>query len=235
MHARLVSSQLDVFWQTLLTPMAQVKSLASFYQQLSYCMAQYVEKVGPKPVLLVLLVDLDGRVKMRQCRTPVWPMISSPPCSATGQSVAEILGEVAASLEFQIKSIRLPFPISSLFGHLLNLYHGLRCPSHQSRFSSSTNLRTKYDNYINWETFFLSFMKLCSTCLVALQKKPDDAPWMCVEPLLQETLELTQPPEFHRMQEWRFVNETILKCMEGMEGMNGMNPGKYGKKSVKEA
>ena len=32
MHARLVSSQLDVFWQTLLTPMAQVKSLASFYQ-----------------------------------------------------------------------------------------------------------------------------------------------------------------------------------------------------------
>ena len=137
-----------MFLQTLLTPMAQVKSLASFYQQLSYCMAQYVEKVGPKPMLLVLLIGWKGD-NVENGRTPVWPMISSPPCSATGQSAAEILGEVAASLEFQIKSIRLPFPICSLFGHLLNLYHGLRCPSHQSRFSSSTNLRTKYDNYIN--------------------------------------------------------------------------------------
>ena len=70
MHARLVSSQLDVFLQTLLTPMAQVKSLASFYQQLSYCMAQYVEKVGPKPMLLVLLIDLDGRVTMWQWQDP---------------------------------------------------------------------------------------------------------------------------------------------------------------------
>lgn len=71
MHARLVSSQLDVVLQTLLTPMAQVKSLASFYQQLSYCMAQYVEKVGPKPMLLVLLIDLDGRVTM-------WKMAGPP-------------------------------------------------------------------------------------------------------------------------------------------------------------
>ena len=71
MHARLVSSQLDVFLQTLLTPMAQVKSLASFYQQLSYCMAQYVEKVGPKPMLLVLLIDSDESVTM-------WKMAGPP-------------------------------------------------------------------------------------------------------------------------------------------------------------
>ena len=47
--------------------MAQVKSLASFYQQLSYCMAQYVEKVGPKPMLFV---DLDGRVTLWQWQDP---------------------------------------------------------------------------------------------------------------------------------------------------------------------
>ena len=34
-------------------------------------MAQYVEKVGPKPMLLVLLIDLDGRVRM-------WKMAGPP-------------------------------------------------------------------------------------------------------------------------------------------------------------
>lgn len=78
--------------------------------------------------------------------------------------------------------------------------------------------------------FFLILHETSQSMSCRLAKNNQMMPWMFFS-LLKETLELTQPPEFHRMQEWRF--ETKRSEVHGRHEWHGM--AWILEKSVKEA
>mmetsp|Transcript_18156 Transcript_18156/g.43666 ORF Transcript_18156/g.43666 Transcript_18156/m.43666 type:complete len:423 (-) Transcript_18156:63-1331(-) len=78
-----------IFLEKFLIPLHKVRTLNSFHQQLSYCMAQYVEK-DPKLAPMIL----SGALRL-------WPMTSTPKEVVFLNEVEEIL-ELTQPPEFQL-------------------------------------------------------------------------------------------------------------------------------------
>ena len=147
----------------------QVKSLASFYQQLSYCMAQYVEKDLELSLLdslfqryhnhgIHILERQDPRLAYDIITSMLryWPVLKLRCCLKTYILYTSHFSPLA--LIELLHGVQMLFflPATDSVGSsfpraiaLIKLHRSsLRCPSRQSKCFSSTSWRT------NWASFF---------------------------------------------------------------------------------